>query len=689
MSIYMKKSLAFLLSLLLGSALYGQDFLGSDFNYEHGSPGWYSPQIYEINWNNDGNTDLLVFDRAVGESMIYLWFQGTYVYSHEESQSLPKFKEWVVVTDADGDGTDDIYSCAVSQSGMFFYRGHRGKDRLTFQREGSIVTSDQTKIKIDPIDIPAIRDISGDGIADILTFDNAGTYVYFYQGIAPTNFTLQDDCWGRFLEPGLNNEIVYTQQDTVCPVTNTLNRNGPHAGSTVFLRDFDSDGDLDLLLGDLSSSQMTLLEMDSLDSTPIVDSVITDYPSPEEKINLGDFPAIFYVDIDHDGDKDMIAAPNRFPRDDVESYWYYENNPVGEDHFNLMTRSLASEIDKDYGSFGTAVWLVSEGSLSGQDCDSEYAVLDGRKRILVIGQTEEGSCCSVRDTIIATYGSKTVSSFSYFPKNVSSPELAEVVYLVGWTDGTIGVIDSAGMISEVGIDVGSNATPVAYEDEQGYIHLLVGEQNGNINEFISLTPHKLEFSSQPNTDFWQGIDTRIPGEYTGESSITMTRHPLQENQYYCLVGAKSGKVVSYLLKDGDLTLIDSLSLGVGAYSRVDGLITHDCSEEYDYQSKLLASSIGGGVMTFQKNIIIDAIDDRENDITLVNIYPNPAEDVLTIASDQVIQSLRIYDQLGRLLVHEEIQSRTHQIRWDQPGVYFVEVIFRDNKQTTYIKVIFR
>ena len=61
----------------------------------------------------------------------------------------------------------------------------------------------------------------------------------------------------------------------------------------------------------------------------------------------------------------------------------------------------------------------------------------------------------------------------------------------------------------------------------------------------------------------------------------------------------------------------------------------------------------------------------------VEVFPNPANNVLNIRSDKTIYSVKIYDHIGRvvLLVHSE--SNQIPIQKLQNGIYVVEVIFND------------
>src|SRR3546814_11196040 len=75
-----------------------------------------------------------------------------------------------------------------------------------------VCSSDLAPVNISWIDLPAIRDVDGDGDLDILNFGLNGIQVEYYKNRSQElfgscdslNYTLETLCWGEFTESQLN-----------------------------------------------------------------------------------------------------------------------------------------------------------------------------------------------------------------------------------------------------------------------------------------------------------------------------------------------------------------------------------------------------------------------------------------------------------------------------------------------------
>ncbi len=73
----------------------------------------------------------------------------------------------------------------------------------------------------------------------------------------------------------------------------------------------------------------------------------------------------------------------------------------------------------------------------------------------------------------------------------------------------------------------------------------------------------------------------------------------------------------------------------------------------------------------------------------VSLYPNPAKEVLNIASDYNVLSIAVYDLLNRLVEEREVNSKTLQISLANysSGSYFAKI--RTDKGTLTKKFVVR
>ena len=73
----------------------------------------------------------------------------------------------------------------------------------------------------------------------------------------------------------------------------------------------------------------------------------------------------------------------------------------------------------------------------------------------------------------------------------------------------------------------------------------------------------------------------------------------------------------------------------------------------------------------------------------VRVYPNPASDVLNVASDYNIQNIAIFDAMNRFVEEKEVNAKNIRISLAQrsAGVYFIKV--RTDRGSTMRKFVIR
>ncbi|MBC7922850.1 MAG: VCBS repeat-containing protein [Ferruginibacter sp.] len=102
-----------------------------------------------------------------------------------------------------------------------------------------------------------------------------------------------------------------------------------HAGSTLLALDLDGDRDQDILVGDISCPTLFQMTNRGTPRQAVFRDFRTDFPA-DRPIRFPTFPATYYEDLDFDGVKDLLAAPNVFVNegglvDFGRSAWLYHN----------------------------------------------------------------------------------------------------------------------------------------------------------------------------------------------------------------------------------------------------------------------------------------------------------------------------------------------------------------------------
>ncbi|RLD22162.1 MAG: hypothetical protein DRI54_08595 [Bacteroidetes bacterium] len=97
---------------------------------------------------------------------------------------------------------------------------------------------------------------------------------------------------------------------------------------------------------------------------------------------------------------------------------------------------------------------------------------------------------------------------------------------------------------------------------------------------------------------------------------------------------------------------------------------------------LLAGRYGvftDGILYYE-NIEPTGIKDLDQDVSL-QLYPNPAKDILRIDTDQEIESIEMVDILGKMVLRSENSNSTISVSDLSPGLYTVRVTFSDGNYT--------
>ncbi len=267
---------------------------------------------------------------------------------------------WVVFADYSCDGIPDLFCSVVNGVGVYESSRINGFVHYTWALSGTYLYSTYTtgtnpiNLLVNSTDVPAIRDVDGNGTVDILTFGQQATAVEFHINSSSLglDFSRADACWGDFLENNLTNAI------TIDACTGSLGagasaEGGLHSGSTLLATDLTGNGLLDILLGDVSFT--TAVAGFNVGSTSVanIESQDSTWPSASIPVNLI-YPMFSEVDVDADGSPELIAAPTMPMNVSDTCIWLYDNT----------------------GSATAPVWTLADSSfLQGQMLDAgRYAV---------------------------------------------------------------------------------------------------------------------------------------------------------------------------------------------------------------------------------------------------------------------------------------------------------------------------
>ncbi|HOI32078.1 MAG TPA: VCBS repeat-containing protein, partial [Bacteroidales bacterium] len=364
--------LVLLLTSSLTASLYAQFNIKNRMGEELLNPwagGLDACQFGRMDLDRDGKKDLLVFDRRGNRLLTYLnkGSQGEIDYdpAPQYVSFFPVFNEWVIFTDYDGDGFEDIFTYSQGWAGIKVYR-HLGTYPPDFELVVTpYLTSFQgggyVNILATNADYPALYDVDQDGDLDLLSFWSLGTFIELH-----TNRSMElyghadslvyertDFCWGRVAENEETNEMYL---DTCLFKQSSLaaGRTNRHRGATFGVKDLNNDGLPELMLADVDYPGITMFTNGGTVDQALMIHQDTAFPSNSTPVRLFSMPLPYFTDINNDGLSDMLVSPfdpNYEVTENVNNVWLYLNEGTeNESDFRLVQRDFLQEEMLDFGS---------------------------------------------------------------------------------------------------------------------------------------------------------------------------------------------------------------------------------------------------------------------------------------------------------------------------------------------------
>ncbi|MDF1673103.1 MAG: T9SS type A sorting domain-containing protein [Vicingaceae bacterium] len=688
--------------------------------------GFNSVQFSEIDVNIDGKMDLFVFDRTGHRISIFLNKGGPNqsVYTHAPfyNQSFPDLHDWVLLRDYNCDGKMDIFT--YSSGGMAVYK-NTSTTFLSFSLQTNLLFSDYQpdaapnfiNLYVSSSDIPAIDDIDNDGDLDILTFSITGSYVEYHKNLSiekngncdSLDFQLNNKCWGFFKENLTSNSV--TLFDTC-----SFNVNNPqkysggnkHAGSTLLTLDVDSNNSKDLVLADVSYSNFTLLinqdASPNLTASSIIsqDSVFPSNTNSTIATDIDIFPAGFYLDINNDNIKDLVASPNCFNgclnKDNV---WMYKN--IGANNkpdFSFVKNNFlqggiievgegAHPVFFDYNADGLTDIIIGNQGI--YNPSSGPLLYESSLWVYENIGTANNPKFQLADTNYAGISSMNLDITNSRPTLGLAPCFGDMDgdgdddMLLGDYNGyihhftnTAGPGNPAAFTlttpEYLGIDVGNDATPILYDiNKDNLIDIIIGKENGTFSYYENKGN-----STIPNyifkTDSLGKISTRRQFDFQGNSNPILIDSNGVTHLYS---GCKNGRLYKFGNIDGNLTgtfSIDSsfnnIREGINSFVAIEDITN-------DGMLDMLVGIYNGGISFYKGDMNVN-ITDMPAELDNINIYPNPTHNLITIdlgTNSIKNTSIHIIDILGKTLYDGTFNNKQKVINLSnyRKGIYLIKI----------------
>lgn len=703
------------------------------------SGGLDAPQFSECDLDLDGKLDLVVFDREGYRISTFINDgipnQISYTYAPEYEKHFPKIIDWMLMLDYDGDGKNDIFSAAPG--GVRVYRNMSGMaSGLRFELIENSLICDYgtiiTNLYVEQQDIPAILDVDDDGDIDILTFsksiDTSGESIFWYKNLSMENFNRKDtfiyevgkECWGRFRESytdcranlqyangicGLGGKsMLYYNEEQIKNHFTQKSADAKHSGSTLLIFDANNDGKKDLLVGDISCSTMYMLYNNTNNINPVMTSAIQHYPA-NKPVDVYVFPAAFLVDVNNDGKKDLIVAPNTPNNsDNFENIHLYLRNDSTSGN-NIFTWQSDDFLESEMID-------VSEGSAPAFVDHNNDGLLD-----IVISNTGYYSNSAVYTSGLALYentGTATTPKYNLISRdwmNLSSLNIKNMVpsfgdldadgdldMVCGSADGLLHYfrnIASTGQSMSLqfvpnyfgNIDVGNNSTPYVYDlNSDGKPEIIVGERFFNIN-LIANTGTATNPNYIVETDSLWKIDLGKKLRYpSGRTSVSIAKLNNTTNEKYLLISNGNGMLYIYNRLPNLYTEAiqnfavsdDSLYIANGNYGGGNSAFPISVADiNADQLPEIITGIPQGGLLLFLNQSKFVSVSNSVKNQSL-SIYPNPCYDKINIAVEFEYEEIKIINTNGQTI--KVVEGRVNEINIQElsNGIYFLECKGKNN-----------
>lgn len=692
--------------------------------------GLNNAQFSDFDFDFDGDLDLYIFDRSSNNIRVFLQ-EGTGINRHYEflynaEQYFPtdiRYRSTLV--DFDNDGRKDLFAYGIG--GLAVYRNvGNAIDGLQWELFDDLLYSQYpngySNLYVSSYDIPAIVDVDFDGDIDVLTFHISGQHVEYHQnqsmelyGIPDSLiFELKNECWGKFSEDLGTSAVLLNDPNSPCvggsipnPERSIIEVSAKHAGSTLLALDMNNSGVLDLILGDVSYKNLTLLinggSAPNLDS-PMV-SQDNNFPSNTLPAKMQLFPASFFLDVDFDGVKDLIVCPNaKTVSENRTSVLFYKN--LGSNNNPTFVYSEKNFLQKDMIEHGTGsvpVFVdINEDGLSDLIIGNFYQYKDALDKESVLsyylntGTANAPSFTLIDDNYldlnIAPYGLRSIPTFGDIDNDGDQDmflgrEDGTLVYFQNTSIGS-GAVYSSGNINykdnlNQTITVNSYCFPQLFDlNNDGLLDLILGKKTGELIYYrnigtLASPSFELYNSNLGNID----VSTANPDGYPAPHFF---RH---NGETRLFLGDLTGRCNFYMDIDGNIDPTESFTLISDNYANIStqaysSFWVNDLNN--DGNLELYVGQDLGGIYRFEHDPNSTASLDETTKEASVVLYPNPTSSSFTIStSGERIEFINITNIEGKIIHSETIEANNIVVNSSAypSGIYFVKVQLGNGNST--------
>jgi hypothetical protein len=701
------------------------------------------PQLALADLNNDGKKDLVVYETGYNNVRTFI-NKGTagnplYRYEPGYAANFPSVQVFIKLVDYDRDGISDFITRGFY--GFNVFKGYfDAQNKLAFNYYRSMAyqvpvapttPTGWLPVTCLPEDMPDILDIDGDGDLDAVSFNQLGAVINFYRncqvedGLVKDSIRvcLKDECWGRTYQDVPRTHVlghVCDNSGVSCKGCEEEDQGRvTHIGGNVLtLFDYDGDGDKDYMTSNVSYPDVQFFKNGKVEYQYPIDTMIaqdTIWDGNGKEVSISTWAAPIALDIDQDGDTDLIFTSHAAATENYKSVWLFKND--GSYNYNYVSDSFLVEdmIDVGTGSYPLfydfnkdgkkdlllgsdgvfhPAWGTNRASISyfentGTATQPQFT-LKTRDLMGLAAANYKGTAIAIgdldndgKDDLVVGH---TDGTLSYF-KNIAASNSVEPV----WSLSQSTMKDKNGNI----IDVLGYAAPCIYDmNKDGKPDLVIGSKYGAVayyeNNSTGAGNYALAMVSQMLGDMKGG-----PSNSDGYSTPFIGRIDNTGTDYLML-----GTV------DGEINRFDGFQAGntSGSYQRVDsayegihvGRRSAPAFADLDGDGKyeMVLGTETGGLHFFDQYFNVGIADIAKGDLADIRVYPNPAANKVNVSWQREgsnVVTIKIVSLTGQVLLQHDASAGSINASLDisalPAGMYYCIVSGGNNQAVKPLAVI--
>ncbi len=705
--------------------------------------GMNNPQPSLADLNHDGLNDLIIYEQYYGlRTFINTGSQGNpnYVYDPYYQAFFPEqLVDYVKMVDYNRDGVPDLVHRGAAGFSVWkgSYNSHNALE-FTFYRDLYYQSqfSGLVNAYCEPTDIPAIEDVDHDGDLDFLAFYIGGGWIYYYrncqveEGLPPDSIRvcLKDNCWGKVFQGFWRTQQLGTSCSgagtVTCKGCDNMDNGGQnkttHTGNSLCLIDMDGDSDYDYFTGNVSYDDIQYVKNGRIETGYAIDTMIgqdTSWSGGGHNLRMNLWPAAFALDIDEDGDQDLLFSPHVQNTENIKTLAWYENTGTATSPvFTYRTDRYLSDKMLD---FGTGSYPV----LYDYDKDGNPDLLVGSDGFFNGGVDLTPKLAYYHNTGTKQQPKFELENSDFLGMSVTGiPGVAPAIgdidndgkddLVIGHTDGTLTVYinnaptnadqpvwvkasgklhDENGMV----ISVDNRAAPFIYDlDKDGHKDLVIGCLQGTLYYYHSTATVPGQLKLKLETNMLGNIKVDVDMSYG--YSVPYIGPMDNTGVPYLVVGSGSGKIYRYDgFQNGNTTTpytrLDSAYSEIVTNGRTSPVFI-DFNGDGKYE--MITGNVLGGLMMFKQLFNVNA-DMITQDAETIKVYPNPATHTVYIswlkgAGDGNMQ-VTLTSVMGQRLISKTVPAKDLHTELDirrlPAGIYYCTVVSGGKKAVSTLSIV--